>query len=297
MVDYSLIRCANGHVPPPGRAASRYCTTCGAPMLMSCPNGHLVKPGRFCATCGAALQTAEPPRSATLADQTDNTGSDGQTQFAAAAQDTESTTPLDPVHVRSRRTRPLIAVITLLVLVLAGGVYFGVSKLTGGPSSHSAVGAASPTRPPSSTPAGPQAVQTAPAVTTPPAAPGPAAPSSPPPVPPTSAPPAVPQLAAPPPTPAATAIVSAYFDAINAGDYAQAWALGGDNIEAGSYDAFVAGFAGTAFDNVTIVSAVNDMVTIHLDALQTDGSHRFFAGTYTVRNGVIVQASIHRSTN
>ena len=286
-MDDSPIRCANGHVLPAGRAASRYCTVCGSPMLVTCPNGHLVKLGRFCTICGTALQPGELPQSATLADEAIDAGSDGGMPYAASVEDTEPTTPPGPAHVRSRRSRPVIAVITLLVLLLAGGVYFGVSKLASGPSSHSAVGAASSTHTSSFPPATSQAIQTAPAVTIPPAAPGPAAPSSLPPVSPTSAPPS---SAAP------AAVVSAYFAAINAGDYAQAWALGGDNIEPGSYDAFVAGFANTVSDNLTITSAVNDTVTIHLDALQTDGSHRYFTGTYTVRDGVIAQASIQQTT-
>jgi len=221
-VDDSPIRCANGHVLPAGRAASRYCTVCGSPMLVTCPNGHLVKLGRFCTICGTALQPGELPQSATLADEAIDAGSDGGMPYAASVEDTEPTTPPGPAHVRSRRSRPVIAVITLLVLLLAGGVYFGVSKLASGPSSHSAVGAASSTHTSSFPPATSQAIQTAPAVTIPPAAPGPAAPSSLPPVSPTSAPPS---SAAP------AAVVSAYFAAINAGDYAQAWALGGDNID------------------------------------------------------------------
>ncbi|MFI2262812.1 hypothetical protein [Streptomyces tubercidicus] len=35
-------------------------------------------------------------------------------------------------------------------------------------------------------------------------------------------------------------------------------------------------------------------VEVELDATQTDGTHRHFAGTYTVRDGVIVAARIHR---
>lgn len=88
-------------------------------------------------------------------------------------------------------------------------------------------------------------------------------------------------------------VVEQYFAAITAHNYAQAWALGGKNVENGSYNQFVQGFSTTASDDVTIVSVSGDTVTIALDATQTDGTHKFFAGTYTVRNGVIVAAEIH----
>ena len=64
------------------------------------------------------------------------------------------------------------------------------------------------------------------------------------------------------------------------------------NIQNGSYNSFVQGFAGTSSDTVSIVSVNGDTVTVTLDAAQTDGTHKYFAGTYTVRNGVIVAANI-----
>jgi serine/threonine protein kinase len=89
--------------------------------------------------------------------------------------------------------------------------------------------------------------------------------------------------------PAAT--VHAYFAAINAHDYAKAWALGGKNI-ATSYSAFANGFKGTAKDKVTVVSVAGGVVTVKLAAVQTDGSVKHFAGTYTVAYGVITQSQI-----
>lgn len=119
--------------------------------------------------------------------------------------------------------------------------------------------------------------------------------------PPSSAPassaPAAPAPAAPPPSTANAsspqAVVQAYFAAIDAGNYALAWSLGGQNIENGSYDAFVQGFSGTSYDAVTVTSVSGDTVSVDLDATQTDGTHKYFSGTYTVRNGVIVGADIH----
>jgi len=87
-------------------------------------------------------------------------------------------------------------------------------------------------------------------------------------------------------------VVQAYFAAINAGNYALAWSLGGMNIENGSYSSFVQGFASTSSDTVTVVSVDGDTVAVTLDALQTDGTHKYFSGTYTVKNGVIVAANI-----
>jgi hypothetical protein len=89
--------------------------------------------------------------------------------------------------------------------------------------------------------------------------------------------------------PAAT--VHAYFAAINAHDYAKAWALGGKNI-ASPYSKFAAGFTGTARDKVTVVSVADGVVTVRLAAIQTDGSVKRFAGTYTVANGLITASSI-----
>lgn len=54
-------------------------------------------------------------------------------------------------------------------------------------------------------------------------------------------------------------------------------------------------FATTASDSVTIVSTNGDTVQMLLDALQTDGTHKYFAGTYTVRDGVIVAADVRRT--
>ena len=94
-------------------------------------------------------------------------------------------------------------------------------------------------------------------------------------------------------TNSAQAVVEQYFAAINAGNYALAWSLGGMNIQHGSYSSFVQGFSGTSSDTVTIVSTSGNTVTVQLDAAQTDGTHKHFAGTYTVKDGVIVAADIH----
>ncbi|WP_330318847.1 hypothetical protein [Streptomyces platensis] len=96
------------------------------------------------------------------------------------------------------------------------------------------------------------------------------------------------------PSPDPTEVVEAYFRAINNGEYVAAWALGGKNITGRPYDYFVRTFSDTARDDVTVRSVVGNTVEVELDATQTDGTHRFFAGNYTVRDGVIVAARIHR---
>jgi serine/threonine-protein kinase len=90
-------------------------------------------------------------------------------------------------------------------------------------------------------------------------------------------------------SPAAT--VQAFISAINSGNYAKAWALGGQNTGQ-SYQGFVKGFAGTAHDALTIVSVSGNVVTIQLAATQTDGTVRNYQGTYTVNNGVITASHI-----
>ncbi|MGY5126490.1 hypothetical protein [Streptomyces nigrescens] len=95
-------------------------------------------------------------------------------------------------------------------------------------------------------------------------------------------------------TPDPVDVVEAYFRAINNGEYVAAWALGGKHITGRPYDYFVRTFSDTARDDVTVRSVVGNNVEVELDATQTDGTHRYFAGTYTVRDGVIVAARIHR---
>ncbi len=88
-------------------------------------------------------------------------------------------------------------------------------------------------------------------------------------------------------------VVRSYFAAINAGDYRRAWDLGGKNL-GGSYESFVAGFADTVNDTVTVTSTNGSEVSVTLDAEQSDGSIRHYVGTYTVHDGVITAAHVVR---
>ena len=115
----------------------------------------------------------------------------------------------------------------------------------------------------------------------------------------------------PPPPPAATtatsptaapaptaqdpeAVVSAFYAAINAQDYATAWKLGGDNLGS-SYGDFAAGFAGTAHDSLTITGVQGNTVDVHLEALQSDGSTKVYDGFYIVSNGAITEGRLSQS--
>jgi len=89
-------------------------------------------------------------------------------------------------------------------------------------------------------------------------------------------------------------VVQAYFAAVNDGDYSRAWQLGGSKLGE-SYPAFVQGFSATAHDTVTILSSSGNVVTAQLSALQSDGSTKTFAGTYTVTNGVITASNVQQT--
>jgi hypothetical protein len=87
------------------------------------------------------------------------------------------------------------------------------------------------------------------------------------------------------------AVVTAFYAAINAQDYATAWALGGDNLGS-TYSSFAGGFAGTAHDTLTVTGVQGDTVDIHLEALQADGSTKIYDGSYKVDHGQIVEGQV-----
>lgn len=99
----------------------------------------------------------------------------------------------------------------------------------------------------------------------------------------------------PPGPPGPAAVVNGFFAAINAGDYPRAWQLDVHQHSLQSYASFQQGFAGTRHDSVTILAVSGDVVSIDLAAQQTDGSVKYFTGTYTVRAGRIVNASIRQT--
>jgi hypothetical protein len=94
-----------------------------------------------------------------------------------------------------------------------------------------------------------------------------------------------------PPSLSPAGVVTAYFAAINARDYARAWALGGMNLGQ-SYAQFADGFAGTAQDSVAIEGVSGGSVAINLTATSTDGTQQQFTGTYNVSGQEITGASV-----
>ncbi|WP_399941636.1 hypothetical protein ACGH52_21800 [Streptomyces sp. BBFR25] len=87
------------------------------------------------------------------------------------------------------------------------------------------------------------------------------------------------------------ATVTAYFHAINIRDFATAWELGGKNLDQ-DYDSFVAGFATTQRDDVTVTGTLGDDVSVTVVAWETDGTQTTYEGTYTVSGGVITAADM-----
>ena len=92
-----------------------------------------------------------------------------------------------------------------------------------------------------------------------------------------------------PATPAT--VVRRYYAAISRRAYRRAWLLGGDHTPS-SYSQFVAGYSGTQRDEVTILSSSGDQVTAKFAALQTDGSVKYYRGSYVVQNGVITSFNV-----
>jgi serine/threonine-protein kinase len=90
---------------------------------------------------------------------------------------------------------------------------------------------------------------------------------------------------------APAAVVRAYFAAINHHDYGLAWRLGGKNTGK-SKAQFVSGFVGTAHDSVRILGQAGDSVRARVIARQTNGTRKFFQGTYRVVGGAIVHSHI-----
>ncbi len=90
----------------------------------------------------------------------------------------------------------------------------------------------------------------------------------------------------------ASSVVLGYFNAINSQQYRTAWNLVPYQHSSTTFATFKQGYAQTQHDTVTIVGVSGGVVTIRLAAHQTDGTVKFYHGTYTVRGGVIIGSSI-----
>ena len=94
-------------------------------------------------------------------------------------------------------------------------------------------------------------------------------------------------------------VVMQYYQDITDGDYPAAWALGGDNLSgAVGYSAWVAGYRDTtASISVTSYGTWSSgKVWADISAVQLDGSVKTYAGTYTVRDGVLTAADITQTS-
>lgn len=269
MTEQPRIHCVNGHTPPPENQASRFCTTCGARMVVTCPQGHEVKQAAYCSVCGVPLT---PPKSGTVAAAAPGGNTVGSRPRG------EFQTELPPASRNWHRRSPIaIWAMAAVGLLIGAGVVLGITQLINTDSDRTA---------------GPVVTATASAPTAedaPPSSPAGQSPSAPP------AQSSVPAASPPPAEPGPADTVQKYFDAINTGDYERAWELGGKNLHGGPYSSFVESFEGTAFDSVTIVSTAGNEVHIELDALQEDGTHRYFSGKYSVRDGAIISADIQQN--
>jgi pectin methylesterase-like acyl-CoA thioesterase len=105
-----------------------------------------------------------------------------------------------------------------------------------------------------------------------------------------------PPNAAPSDTASPAAVVRRYYEAINARNYAAAYALLSSGGRSRSQAAFAAGFAETASvratvsDRVTIEGAAGSQyatVPVDVDAVLRNGVEQHFTGTYTLRRSMV----------
>lgn len=109
MAGQPRLHCTNGHTPPPEKEASKFCTICGAPIVITCPNGHEVKPAPYCSVCGASWPSTDLPV--------------GDVSSQA------SSPPSGPQKPRRAPPVLLIVGVVLLTMLVGGGAYFGISRL------------------------------------------------------------------------------------------------------------------------------------------------------------------------
>jgi hypothetical protein len=89
-------------------------------------------------------------------------------------------------------------------------------------------------------------------------------------------------------------VVQQFYDDINSHHYAEAWRLTPETGGAPAFVKFRAGYAGTERDFLTIESVNGNVVNFSLSAVQTNGTVKKYAGTYTVINGIITAPNVSR---
>jgi serine/threonine protein kinase len=87
--------------------------------------------------------------------------------------------------------------------------------------------------------------------------------------------------------------VQHYYSAISSRNYARAWRLGGDSTGS-TYKSFVAGYATTERDNVSVLKVAGHVVEARVTAVQTDGTIKHFVGRYLVEQGVITKFNVRQ---
>jgi eukaryotic-like serine/threonine-protein kinase len=97
-----------------------------------------------------------------------------------------------------------------------------------------------------------------------------------------------------PARPSPAAVIRAYYKALNNGNFAKAWALGGKNLGQ-NFAAFVAGFASDANIGIMSLTTTGNTVTAKTRAFGLDGETQVLSLTYIVINGVITSVSDHAS--
>jgi len=86
-------------------------------------------------------------------------------------------------------------------------------------------------------------------------------------------------------------VVTNYYAAVDRHDYRAAWDLGGSNLSK-SYATFTKGYATTESETLTIVGTSGNTVNIDLSAVQSDGTIRYYEGSYTVSSGKIIHGTL-----
>lgn len=87
------------------------------------------------------------------------------------------------------------------------------------------------------------------------------------------------------------AVISSLYNAIDRAEYLRAYSYYGENSGVGDFDAFAKGYETTDNVDVLMGKAVSEgaagstfyTLPVAIDAVATDGSHRQFAGCYTLR--------------
>lgn len=96
------------------------------------------------------------------------------------------------------------------------------------------------------------------------------------------------------PTADPATVVEDFYDAIDSDDWHSAWSLGGSNLGL-SYDAFVAQYQGTSYEDDDVEDSDDTTATAQLTATASDGTEQDYSGTYTVIGGVITSADVSPS--